>query len=249
LSIILVSSCSSNNLAPVSERGSAASWRPNEYLIQRGDTLYSIAWEFGLNYKDLARWNRLSSPDKIIAGHHLRLSAPATSKRAKPATTKRATKVARSPPQRTSKVPVTKKPSKKRQVKKPATRSSTQIKWQWPTTGKLAATYSPTLGHNRGLNIAGKLNQPIKAAASGVVVYAGEGLQAYGRMIIIKHSERYLSAYANNHVMNVREGQRIKSGQTIARMGRRIDGRTMLHFEIRRNGKPVDPQKYLPKRR
>jgi len=242
LPTLLICSCSSDYLAPISERDNAPNWRPREYQIKPGDTLYSIAWEFGLDYRELARWNHIAAPHKIVTGSQLALSAPTTSNQ-RNTQTKHYAKTGGSPPQR-----VTTTATKKKYRSTTTANRSTKVRWHWPTTGNLIATFSPKLGHNRGLNIAGKLNQPIKAAASGVVVYAGEGLKSYGKMIIVKHSEQYLSAYANNNAMNVREGQRVNSGETIARMGRRNDGKTMLHFEIRRNGKPVDPQKYLPKR-
>lgn len=236
--ISLITSCSTEYLAPLAERSDAPQWRPQEYQIRPGDTLYSIAWEFGLDFRDLARWNNLSAPHKIITGHRLTLAPQdkAVSPRQPVATTRIPTN--QNPVQRTRPTgPTQSSPDK-----------HANIQWQWPTEGKVIATYSPELGHNRGLNIAGKLNQPIIAAAAGSVVYAGEGLKAYGKMIIIKHSDRYLSAYANNQTMKVREGQKIQPGQTIATMGHGNDGKTMLHFEIRRDGKPVDPQIHLPKR-
>jgi len=108
-------------------------------------------------------------------------------------------------------------------------------------------TYSSKLGHNRGINIAGKLGQSINSAAAGTVVYAGSGLKAYGQMVIIKHSEKYLSAYAHNQTMSVIEGDWVKTGQQIAKMGRDGSGKVILHFEIRSNGKPTDPEKLLPR--
>ena len=120
--------------------------------------------------------------------------------------------------------------------------------WHWPTSGKIVETFSPRLGENRGLNIGGKAGQPIKAAGAGLVVYAGEGLKTYGKMVIIKHTDEFLSAYAHNQKMLVKEGTRVSAGQKIATMGRDSSGTALLHFEVRRNGKPTDPLKYLPSR-
>jgi len=249
LALLLLFGCSSDYLAPLSERSSAPDWRPGTYHIKPGDTLYSIAWEFGLDYRDLAHWNRIRAPHKIIAGKQLRLTAPAgAGKPLKRIPAKAGSAQAKTPSRTTG---TKNKPiiSRKKTSASTAAQQQGPIKWQWPTKGKIIATYSPRLGHNRGLNITGKLKQPIKAAAGGVVVYAGEGLKAYGKMVIIKHSERYLSAYANNHTMLIREGQRVRGGESIATMGRRINGETLLHFEIRRDGKPIDPLPRLPKKR
>jgi lipoprotein NlpD len=255
LALLLLFGCSSDYLAPLSERSSAPDWRPGTYHIKPGDTLYSIAWEFGLDYRDLAHWNRIRAPHKIIAGRQLRLTAPAGSGKAP----KTKTAKAGNAQLKTSSRPASRKTISVTSRKKTSSSASSigttaalqqgPIKWRWPSQGKIIATYSPHLGHNRGLNIAGKLKQPIKAAAAGRVVYAGDGLKAYGNMVIIKHSERYLSAYANNHTMLIREGQRVSAGESIATMGQRIDGKTLLHFEIRRDGKPIDPLKRLPKNR
>ena len=242
--LLLIASCSTDYLAPLSERGEVPQWRPNQYQIKPGDTLYSIAWEFGLDHRKLAQWNNIVIQDKIIAGQRIKLVPPPgrTSPPLSTGHTRPSTAGVRSTGK---KVTTTQKPVAARTT---SPLNAGPIKWRWPTAGKVVTAYSPKLGHNRGLNIAGKVNQPVTAAASGVIVYAGEGIKAYGKMIIVKHSERYLSAYANNDKMLVREGQRVKAGETIARMGRRGDGETLLHFEIRRDGKPVNPMSYLPKR-
>ena len=242
--LLLIAGCSSDYLAPLSERSEVPEWRPNQYQIKPGDTLYSIAWEFGLDHRKLAQWNNIITQDKIIPGQRITLSPAARKPSPRSATSNTQTSAAQEQAGEKTKSE-TKKPDKPRSTSR---NGSGPIKWRWPTAGRVVTAYSPTLGHNRGLNIAGKFNQPITAAASGTVVYAGEGIKAYGKMIIVKHSERYLSAYANNQEMAVREGQAVKSGEIIARMGRRGDGKTLLHFEIRRDGKPENPTSHLPKR-
>lgn len=122
------------------------------------------------------------------------------------------------------------------------------LQWQWPTDGTVIARFVPGDQTQQGINIAGRAGTPVKAAADGVVVYSGAGLVGYGELIIVKHSEEWLSAYAHNRARLVKEGQKVKAGETIAEMGRTGAVRDMLHFEIRRNGKPVDPEKHLPKR-
>ena len=120
--------------------------------------------------------------------------------------------------------------------------------WQWPARGKILQSFSSSSGKNKGIDIAGKLGETVKAAASGSVVYAGSGLLGYGRLVIIKHNEQFLSAYAHNRVLTVKEGDKVKGGQKIAEIGSSGTTSTKLHFEIRSNGKPVDPVRYLPRR-
>ena len=119
------------------------------------------------------------------------------------------------------------------------------IKLRWPTSGKVVSQFSRKYGGNKGIDIRGLYNQSVIAAGSGLVVYAGSGLRGYGKLIIVKHSNEYLSAYANNAKILIRQGQTVRSGQKIAQMGRDNAGRTRLHFELRRNGQPVDPMRYL----
>ena len=236
LSLIL-GACSREYLAPLADRTESPGWRPSQYQIRPGDTLYSIAWEFGFDYRTLARWNNIGPPYKILSGSWLRLtgSVPSTrTKRQSPAS---------------SAQPATGKTSTRQITStKQSTTTLRPVVWRWPTSGKIVETFSPRLGENRGLNIGGKAGQPIKAAGAGVVVYAGEGLKTYGKMVIIKHTDEFLSAYAHNQKMLVKEGTRVSAGQKIATMGRDSSGTALLHFEVRRNGKPTDPLKHLPPR-
>jgi len=120
--------------------------------------------------------------------------------------------------------------------------------WSWPANGAVIGLFSSNNSLNKGIDIAGELGQPVFAASDGAVVYAGSGLRGYGELVIIKHNDTYVSAYGHNRRLLVREGQQVKAGQTIAEMGSTGTDRVKLHFEIRRQGKPVDPQQYLPKR-
>lgn len=207
--------------------------RPATYTVKRGDTLYSIAWRHRLDYHDLARWNRIGRDYVIYPGQVLRLSpdgrvAASTSSGktpSRPATTPRP--AARSP----APLPV-----------------GPPIKWQWPVEGGRATlTNRPNGGH--GLTIEGRAGQDIRAAGSGRVVYTGTGLLGYGQLVIIKHSETYLSAYGHTQSVAVREGDQVIAGQRIATMGNGPQGTPLLYFEIRVNGTPENPLPLLPQRR
>ena len=207
--------------------------RPSHHVVARGDTLHAIAWRFGLDYRELARWNRLRDPNLIIVGQRLRLTSPKRSKsKARPSSTG----------SRQTQKTVAAAAADKRAPPKP----QAKLSWAWPAAGKTRVAKSVT--GTRGLEIRGTRGQPIKAAAEGSVVYSGSGLRGYGELIIIKHNATFLSAYAHNEKRLVAEGQRVETGQLIARMGNTEARDVMLHFEIRRNGKSVDPKRYLPKR-
>jgi len=212
----------------------------NDYVVQRGDTLYSIAWQHGLNARQLADTNAIRAPYTIYTGQRLRVrpgSKPAETKplqRPKPAVQK----AARSAPP----------PAGKPVAAKPVPKLPSVVKhWVWPTKGRLTSRYHPNAPGKKGIDIAGKKGQPVMAAASGKVVYSGSGLVGYGRLIIIKHNETLLSAYGHNSQLLVSEGEYVKAGQVIASMGSSGTDRTQLYFEIRKNGKPVDPLRYLPR--
>ena len=209
---------------------STVSRGPGWYTVKVSDTLYSIAWRYGLDYKQLARWNKIGVNSPIHPGQRLRLLRPsnqsvATNK------TKKATSTTKAKPAGSKK-------SDPGSNRNPA-------KWVWPTRGKPLNTFLASQLDRRGIDIAGKLGQPVRATADGKVVYSGNGLAGYGNLIIIKHSDTYLSAYAYCQERLVREGTTVKAGKQVAKMGRK-DNIAQLHFEIRRNGKPVDPMKYLP---
>ncbi|KPA53754.1 peptidoglycan DD-metalloendopeptidase family protein [Photobacterium lucens] len=270
-SMILLSACSSHTPAPVAnlskdysqlERGS---FRGDSYTVRKGDTLYFISYVTGQNVKDIVSLNNLAPPYIIYPGQ--RLAIPSGSRSSYSSNTSVVT-----PPVKTTPVskpkPVSKPVAQKTDNKtvaqskpkeysenskvnkpvttKPSTTPSTS-KWAWPVKGKIIAGFSNSENGNRGIDIAGTRGEAIKATAAGVVVYAGDALPGYGNLVIIKHGEDYLSAYAHNDKILVKEQQTVKAGQKIASMGSTGASSVRLHFEIRYKGKSVDPMRYLPK--
>jgi len=204
---------------------------PGWYLVKPTDTLYSIAWRYGLDFRKLAVWNGLNEPFKVTPGQQLILIKPdniPTDSGGK-------------------KVVIEKTKSGSPVIVKSLTPEYNRvIRWRWPTRGKLLNRFSAKALDRRGIDIAGKIGQPVHAVAEGRVVYSGTGLAGYGNLIIIKHNETYLSAYAYNRKRLVKEGMQVKRGDKIAEMGQGKNNTTALHFQIRKNGKPVDPLLYLP---
>ena len=210
--------------------------RPIVHIVQVGDTLYSIAWRFRLDYRRLSRWNRISNPDVIYVGQRLRLNAASN----KPYSADGTAAVAKPKKRVVSGV------GKQRTLKRNKKSGPARIRWFWPAAGPVQAA-SSALG-TKGIEILGTRGTPIRAAAGGTVVYSGSGLRGYGQLIIVKHSEEFLSAYAHSERLLVVEGGNVKAGQQIAEMGDSDAKRVMLHFEIRRDGKAVEPLDYLPRR-
>jgi lipoprotein NlpD len=213
----------------------------NMYTVRSGDTLYGISFKSGLNYRDVALWNNIEEPFTIQLGQKIRLS---------PANQDRDITIKPMPSSLPNVKPSLSKPlliSTLPEVKKNSPLSLSTITWQWPTKGELMDTYIAGDKTKQGVNIGGEAGQKILAAADGVVVYSGSGLIGYGELLIIKHNNEWISAYAHNAKRLVAEGSNVKAGQHIANMGRTGAAHNMLHFEIRRNGKPVDPLLYLPK--
>nr|WP_237046588.1 peptidoglycan DD-metalloendopeptidase family protein [Pseudomonas alcaligenes] len=268
----ILSGCSSSPSTPpqVVDRthggGTAAPARPQAtagaYRVQRGDTLYSIAFRFGWDWKALAARNSIPAPYTIRPGQLIRFdvpsagAAPVVQQSKPPVTTPPTTRppVQSQPPAKTP-TPPTAQPqppvvaaggSATAGKVQPVQRSAQG--WAWPANGMLIGKFSSNGSLNKGIDIAGELGQPVLAAADGAVVYAGSGLRGYGELVIIKHSDAYVSAYGHNRRLLVREGQQVKVGQHIAEMGSTGADRVKLHFEIRRQGKPVDPLQYLPRR-
>lgn len=212
---------------------------PGWYTVKKSDTLYSITWRYGLDYTQLARWNRIDVNSPIHPGQRLRLIQAAENPVAAAADNKSSS--TKTPPKATGKAASGKPDNASRSVKRDPK------KWIWPTKGLPLNTFLASRLDRRGIDIAGELGQSVYAVADGIVVYSGNGLAGYGNLIIIKHSDTYLSAYAYCQKRLVHEGVAVKAGNVVAKMGRR-DDTAKLYFEIRRNGKPVDPMKYLPNR-
>jgi lipoprotein NlpD len=277
------------------------------YVVKRGDTLYQIALDSGLDYRELAAWNNIENVNLIRVGQVLRLTAPgsesavsssgvttaplrpapsiietkpgapavATAPAASPAprntdTVKRepkafkepyseqalreATRAPAAPPPETvamaTPAPTPAPPPKPESVApRPSVNDAAddddRIEWVWPAKGKVVGAFSET-ANLKGIDIAGSAGQPVLASAAGTVVYAGTGLRGYGKLIIVKHNKTYLSAYAHNRDILVKEGEKVAKGQKIAEMGNTDASEVKLHFEIRRQGKPMDPARYLP---
>lgn len=241
----LLASCSTYKApAPVSDRRQPPSIKLQTHRVSTGETLYAIAWRYGIDYKHLARHNGISRGYTIYPGQLLRLDVNSAKTR-KPAPRT----VVKSKPQSAPKTqPRSIKTTKKVANTKASQMKSAAFKWQWPVKGKLLATFSSANGLNKGIDIAGKLGESVLSAGPGDVVYAGNGLRGYGNLLIIKHNQKYLSAYAHNRRLLVGEGDSVKAGQKIAELGSSGTDRNKLHFEIRRDGKPIDPLKYLPRR-
>ena len=243
------------------------------YLVQRGDTLFSIALAFGQDYRDLARWNNLDDPAKLQVGQTLRVAPPtdaagAATVAAVPVAPIAAPEVRSldtplpavggpTPPAPVSAAP----PAAAAAAAPPAVTSApappapspvlpaaidSGLSWSWPAAGKVVDAFDES--RNKGIGIAGKEGEPVLAAGDGQVVYKGNALRGYGNLVIIKHSDDFVSAYAHNRQILVEHGDSVKRGQRIAEMGKSDADMPKLHFEIRRQGKPVDPLKLLPAR-
>jgi lipoprotein NlpD len=273
-------------------------WRPENYVVKKGDTLHGIGLEFGFDYKDIAEWNSIQPPYVIRIGQELRLkgsktAAPNTEQTPEGAVTaplagepaasvkpladqtqtisakagdetpllsepkankQRYSDKAMAAAMARSANPGSDKASAKTDTEaaktdipgdKAAPPDKSEINWSWPATGKILSGFNATAS-GKGLDIGGTPGQPVYAAASGKVTYTGASVRGYGKLVIIKHNETYLSVYSHNSQVLVKEGQDVAKGQKIAEMGSTDTDRVKLHFEIRKLGKPVDPAKYLP---
>ena len=262
LGLILALSACVPHSAPVINK-SPARKIPAEHVVRKGETLYSIAWSVGLDYQNIAKWNGIKVPYVILPGQKLSLrpgvakTTPLNSSNQQTSSVSKSTTRSQDNLKKTKVQPQTQ--TNTQAQAQPQTQTATQSvaaknnsasvgsnpkSWQWPAKGKLTGKYSPAKGIN-GIQISGQSGSAITAAAQGRVVYVGEGLRGYGKLVILKHSHTFLSAYAHNDTILVSEGQEIKSGQKIAKMGSSGTSKTMLHFEIRKDGKPVDPLRYL----
>lgn len=242
--VLLMTACTHQQIEiPVSERTHPEVVSQGWHVVQSGDTLFSIAWRYGQDYSALADANKIAPPYLIRPGRKLSLSVrsalldPPLAHSVLPEK-KHIGKAISGKVYRKSTSSITKKKSEGSQV----------LKWHWPVSGKVISRFSAEGGVNKGIDIDGDIGEPVSVAAAGEVVYAGSGLTGYGNLIIVKHNDSYLSAYAHNKALFVKEGDVVIVGQKIAEIGSTGTSEPKLHFEIRRNGKPVDPLLYLSKR-
>ena len=269
--VVISAGCSSRSLsrAPVEDRGTSASrpvpgsapgavdmtgvkqlpgfenaGKPGFYTVKPGDTLIRIGLETGQNFRDIVRWNNLENPNLIEVGQVLRVVPPGSDSSlvvTRPVTSGMAATTTAAAPGR----PASAASAAVAGASSPQPAATEDdIAWVWPAQGKLIAGFDEV--KNKGFDIDGKAGDPIIAAGDGRVVYAGAGLRGYGNLIILKHNNTFLTAYAHNQSLLVKEDQSVKKGQKIAEMGNSDADRVKLHFEIRRQGKPVDPARYLP---
>lgn len=224
------------------------------YKVRPGDTLYSISWKYGYDHREVAAWNKIRHPYNIYPGQKILIITSRQTRKTGSGIPESQTKSAsRESTQIKGKssttlpdVTVAKSSRSDKRVDKQKQAENRKIVWQWPVKGKLITKYNPAAG-DKGVDIKGQLGQAVRAAASGNVVYSGKGLIGYGNLIIVKHNETYLSAYGHNRRLLAREGQIVKKGEKIAEMGSTNKDGAILHFEIRKLGKPINPLWYLPK--
>ncbi|MFZ9297867.1 MAG: peptidoglycan DD-metalloendopeptidase family protein [Hylemonella sp.] len=269
-SVQVACTSTSINRAPVEDRGTAntrpaaavasrpapaplpdSAVKPGYYAVKPGDTLIRIGLESGQNWREIARWNNIENPNQIEVGQVLRVVPPQAP--AAPAAAAQTAVVTRPvapsnvqtqavPPPSSAAAPHAAPPAAPDAA--PVTEDS--LAWAWPVNGPVLTGFDEV--KNKGLDLGGAAGDPVLAAADGRVVYAGAGLRGYGNLIIVKHNNTYLTAYAHNQALLVKEDQAVRKGQKIAEMGSSDTDRVKLHFEVRRQGKPVDPVKYLPNR-
>ncbi len=237
LSINLVA-CANSTHAPVVELRAPVTYVPASHTVTRGETLYSIAWRYGLDHKTLAAKNRIRSPYLIQPGQKLSLKSAGVDNKASTKTKQASTNYTAS----TS--------GGRKKATKPTSNKATinKDKWYWPAKGSLLKGYSNSGKIHKGIDISGNIGDAVKSTQAGTVVYAGSRLAGYGKLVIVKHKGQYLSAYAHNSRILVSEGQLVKAGSKIAEVGRSGSTQVKLHFEIRLQGKPVNPLKLLPRR-
>ena len=242
LLFVILEGCSQKpNYAPVKSNRNLSAIRNKYYFVREGDTLYSIGFRSGHGYQMLSKWNRIPPPYDIEVGQRLKLYAPAKTK----VIFKNDIKKLGSVNKKRSTSQKKRTASQKKPIVSSANKKVLKLTWQWPIKGNVSKTFSQS--GKKGIDITAKTDQMVNAAAAGKFVYSGNGLIGYGNLLIIKHNYLYLSAYANNRRLLVNEGQKVKKGQAIAEVGRGKGNKSVLHFEIRKNGKPVNPVLLLPK--
>jgi lipoprotein NlpD len=267
----LLNACAAQTVsAPVGDRSARPARNPDFHTVRQGDTLYSVAFLYGYEVEQLAAWNGLQAPYTIYKGQRLRLqpppprSAPHARPKPRPAVVRvspsrpKPQQVAPSRPKAANAprpaVPApAPKPSQAHPpppppAAHPAPSADGPLAWSWPAEGPLLQRFDAASSGKKGISIGGNSGASVHAAAAGKVVYSGSGLAGYGRLIIIKHNKDYLSAYAHNRILIATEGQWVEQDQVIAEMGNSGTDRVQLYFEIRKQGRPVDPLEYLPRR-
>lgn len=285
--MLLLAACGGNKpFAPITEESTPQRYPESAYrTVAAGDTLYSIAWEAGRDYRDLAKWNSIRSPYVVRPGQKIRLFPPSSRKKSaasgyrvvvagdtlysiaadvgvhyrqlaewndirQPYVIRPGQRLRVTRPDKLAAATLprsTESPARPKTISKAPAKTAATGPWVWPTNGPILARFRPK-GPNKGLDIGGRRGQTIRAAAAGQVVYQGSGLRGYGQLIIVKHNGEFLSAYAHCDRVYAKEGDVIKVGQKIAAMGGSGTDRVKLHFEIRYRGSPVDPLKYLPRK-
>jgi len=255
--ILLLSACSASQYAPVQDLGYSTAQivsanrvqnTPLSYQVKPGDTMFAIAWRFGWDYKKLAKANAINSPYTIYVGQVIYFNEINDNRAIKAPVEKGAVKkpvvIAKETP-KNQPSSVSKKADKS-PILKPYT-GSKSVKWSWPLRGKLIQVFANKAGASNGIDLSSSLGKPVKAASSGIIVYSGSGIQGYGKLVVVKHNDTFLSAYAYNSRILVEEGAIVSAGEVIAEVGKGPQLDPRLHFEIRKNGKPVNPLRYLPK--
>ena len=244
LSLLGVSGCNTQSIYQDDRYNPPVYW--GRHVVKSGETLYSIAWRYGRDYRELGDANDIPPPYDLKAGQVIRLdkrgSVSTASRNPSPPSPARPT------PAPEPKAPTVSKPANPSVPTREQSQTVASIEWRWPHVGTVIAAYSTSGKVNKGIDIAGNPGDSVRAAASGNVVYAGDGLLGYGNLVIVNHNEHYLSAYAHNRKILVKEGEDVAAGQTIAELGSSGTDRPKLHFEIRKNGNPVNPLPYLPPR-
>ncbi|MFQ3171055.1 MAG: lipoprotein NlpD [Oleispira sp.] len=242
--VVMTGCLSSREFISTEEKFSESKKTTGFHRVEKGDTLFSIAWTYGWDYHELANTNSIVKPYTIYVGQKIDIVNPPLVK--KSSIVSSAGKTSKWKPKK-------EKPTASRVEPRQNTTVNpllgTQKGWKWPAKGKVIGRFLANDSQNKGIDIAGELGESVSAGASGTVVYAGKGLRGYGNLVIIKHDSKFLSAYAHTSRILVREKEKIKAGQIIAEIGSTGTNRVKLHFEIRRNGRPVDPLQFLPKRR
>lgn len=239
--------CSSTGPAPVDSRDGYGPVPEGYYRVRDGDTLDAIGLRTGINYKSLAKWNRLSPPYRIYSGKLLRVVPPGSGGRQTVGDEQIATAAVKSAAKADGRNVSKGKSARPASSTRARRNAESGLTWKWPLVGKVLQTYRRGDRTRQGIRIRGRAGQQVVAAEAGTVVYSGSGLKGYGNLIIVKHSDNFLSAYGFNSRLLVSEGQRVKRGQSVAEVGQSSGGKYLLHFEIRRKGTAVNPMRYLPR--